>query len=100
MSSPLIRALIQTHWIASTCALVAHLGHAQVPPPAAAPAPPTPTIADKIVREALSHGRAYALLETLCTVAPHRLAGSSGAAEAVRWAKDEMARAGLENVHL
>lgn len=82
-------------------ALVAHAAHAQTTPATTpAPAAPAPTTTDRIVREALSHGRAYALLETLCTVAPHRLAGSSGAAEAVRWAKDEMARAGLENVHL
>jgi hypothetical protein len=84
--------------LAAAAWLFAHVASAQTTPPAP-PGPPA-TTADRILREALSHGRAYALLETLCTVAPRRLSGSAGAAEAVRWAKDEMVRAGLENVHL
>jgi Zn-dependent M28 family amino/carboxypeptidase len=51
-----------------------------------------------IVREALVNGRAYALLEELCTLAPHRLAGSKGAARAVEWAETTMKELGLENV--
>jgi hypothetical protein len=55
---------------------------------------------DAIVHEALAHGHAFAMLESLCTRAPKRLAGSPGADEAVKWAEAEMKSAGLENVHL
>jgi hypothetical protein len=57
-------------------------------------------ITDKILNEALAHGQSYAFLQTLCTLAPKRLSGSSGADDAVKWAENEMQRAGLENVHL
>jgi hypothetical protein len=57
-------------------------------------------VTDRIVNEALARGQAYAFLHTLCTVAPKRLSGSSGADDAVKWAEAEMLRAGLENVHL
>ncbi len=55
---------------------------------------------ERIVDEALARGRAYDMLASLCEVAPHRLAGSDGAANAVRWARDEMLAIGLENVRL
>src|SRR5436190_17642336 len=55
---------------------------------------------DSIVHEALTRGRAFAMLEALCTRAPKRLAGSAGADEAVKWGEEEMKRSGLENVHL
>jgi len=53
---------------------------------------------DRIVHEALVNGQAYELLEELCTRAPHRLAGSEGAARAVEWAEQTMKRLGLEHV--
>jgi len=52
----------------------------------------------------LEHGLgdpgAPALLAELCRRAPHRLAGSSGAEEAVAWARATMEALGLEDVHL
>jgi Iap family predicted aminopeptidase len=58
------------------------------------------SIVDTIVREALRNGQAYRNLKELCQVAPHRLAGSVGAAAAVEWARQTMIREGLENVRL
>lgn len=57
-------------------------------------------IAHLIVTEALARGQAYAKLGALCGIAPARLSGSPGAAAAVEWARAEMVRDGLENVHL
>jgi carboxypeptidase Q len=56
--------------------------------------------AGRIVRGALAEGRAWPMLEELCTAAPLRLAGSPGAERAVQWALEAMRAAGLENVHL
>ncbi len=76
---------------------------------AAAPRTPTletaaadelaPTVA-RILRAALVEGETYPKLRELCSVAPHRLSGSPGAAAAVEWAKLAMERDGLENVRL
>ena len=52
------------------------------------------------LREALLSGRSYGYLEELCTVAPHRLSASTGAASAIDWARATMEREGFENVHL
>ena len=51
-----------------------------------------------ILRGALAEGRAWPMLEELCTVAPLRLSGSPGAERAVQWALEAMRAAGLENV--
>lgn len=58
-----------------------------------------PTV-DRILREAVARGRAYDMLTDLCTTAPHRLAGSPGAAAAVEWARQTFEEVGLENVRL
>lgn len=55
---------------------------------------------DLILRSSLSEGQAYTRLAGLCAEAPHRLAGSEGAARAVAWMKAEMEREGFENVRL
>src|SRR5262245_57243101 len=54
----------------------------------------------RIYSEALAHPQAYSKLQELCTAAPHRLSGSTGAAQAVAWARAEMEALGLENVRL
>ncbi|MEW6074318.1 MAG: M20/M25/M40 family metallo-hydrolase [Planctomycetota bacterium] len=54
----------------------------------------------RILDESLARGRAYDLLVSLCAAAPHRLAGSPGAARAVEWARERMVEIGLENVRL
>lgn len=54
----------------------------------------------RLVQDALSSGQAPAMLRRLCEAAPSRLAGSPGAEAAVEWARREMIRAGLRNVHL
>jgi len=58
-----------------------------------------PTV-ESILHASLSEGEAYDLLQKLCEAAPHRLAGSAGAARAVELMKAEMERAGFENVRL
>lgn len=61
------------------------------------------TLAEEFARihgEALAHPQAYSKLQELCLAAPHRLSGSTGAAQAVLWAKKEMEAVGLENVRL
>jgi carboxypeptidase Q len=55
---------------------------------------------ERILREGLRTCTAHELLLDLCRTAPHRLSGSSGAADAVKWAKQALERAGLENVRL
>ncbi len=55
---------------------------------------------DRILAASLGSGQAYATLRDLCRTAPHRLSGSEGAEHAVQWAKEAMARAGLESVRL
>jgi len=55
---------------------------------------------ERLVRRALSEGRAYTRLAELVDVAPHRLSGSPGAAAAVEWARQTMEREGLQNVRL
>lgn len=54
--------------------------------------------ARRLVSMALANGQAYEILQDLCVTAPHRLAGSPGAARAVQWGCDTMRRLGLENV--
>lgn len=67
---------------------------------AAAPATPFRDRAAALVGMALEHGQAFAILSSLCTTAPHRLAGSAGAAQAVAWGRQQMQRLGLQNVRL
>lgn len=55
---------------------------------------------DVFLDEGLPRGKAYGLLEQLCTVAPHRLSGSEGAARAVEWGLATMQLLGFENVRL
>ena len=55
---------------------------------------------DRIIDEALGSGEAYMKLRSLCKTAPHRLSGSKGAKQAIRWAKAQMERDGLDNVRL
>ncbi len=78
-----------------------------VPPPPS-PEPPVDErvvsaheeLRGELLAEALPRCLAYEALRELCAVAPHRLAGSEGAARAVEWGADAMRRAGLENVRL
>jgi hypothetical protein len=72
---------------------------------AAVPAAPAPfdvsrwrAEVERIVAAALECGEAPRMLRELCTLAPHRLAGSPGAERAVEWALAEMQRLGFENV--
>ncbi len=82
----------------SACATTAGEGSS---PEAPAVEPGSPqAVADLLVRTALSERGTWRLLNELCTVAPHRLSGSAGAARAVTWAHDAMVAAGLENVRL
>ncbi|MCB9896485.1 MAG: M20/M25/M40 family metallo-hydrolase [Planctomycetes bacterium] len=55
---------------------------------------------ERILGEALEHGRAYVELSDLCRTAPRRLGGSPAFAAAVEWARQAMLRNGLENVRL
>ena len=55
---------------------------------------------ERIISSALGSGEAYRMLTALCTQAPHRLAGSTGAAAAVEWARQEMEQLGFDNVRL
>jgi hypothetical protein len=55
---------------------------------------------ERILRASLSEGEAYDVLARLCEAAPHRLAGSEGAARAVELMRREMERAGFEGVRL
>lgn len=57
-----------------------------------------PTQLDLLAKEALEHPGAHAMLTKLCSVAPKRLSGSKGAADAVQWARETMNSIGLENV--
>ncbi len=57
-------------------------------------------VLERIADEALAEGEAWSKLAELCAVAPHRLAGSSGAERAIAWAKAEMEADGLEHVRL
>jgi hypothetical protein len=68
-------------------------------PPEAQLRPGLPML-DPFLDEGLTRGKAYGLLEQLCTVAPHRLAGSEGAARAVEWGLATMQLLGFENVRL
>src|SRR5262245_22693077 len=78
--------------------LDALIGAGLLPPPAEIEAY-RPAV-QSLVTEALAKGRAFELLTSLCTTAPHRLAGSSGAQAAVEWAQRTMTELGLENVRL
>lgn len=60
----------------------------------------TPVYLDELLREGLADARAMEQLTELCRSAPHRLAGSEGAARAVEWGRQAMLAAGLENVRL
>jgi carboxypeptidase Q len=57
-------------------------------------------VVDRIVTTALTSPQAYPMLERLVAAAPKRLAGSPGLDAALEWARGEMQRAGLQNVHL
>lgn len=70
------------------------------PAPTTETADPRAAVVERIFAEALGTQNAHELLEELCTVAPHRLSGSDGAARAVAWGEAAMRRAGLENVRL
>lgn len=73
------------------------------PPPALAPESPRasgPVYVPELLAEGLAAPEGYALLTELCTRAPHRLAGSEGAARAVEWGREAMQRLGFENVRL
>ncbi len=70
---------------------------------ATGPALPPTTLEElraRLLAEGLPACAAHERLRELCTVAPHRLAGSRGAARAVEWARGAMEQAGLENVRL
>ena len=55
-------------------------------------------VVDRILSASLQSGQAYTRLQSLCTKAPHRLAGSQGLEDAVEWALDVMREDGLQNV--
>jgi len=57
-------------------------------------------VAGKIIDEALANGQAYSRLRELCLQIGPRLSGSPAAAAAVEWSRQEMVKAGLDNVHL
>lgn len=59
-----------------------------------------PEVFTRIYDEALAHPEAFSKLQGLCTAAPHRLSASTGAVQAVAWARGEMEAIGLENVRL
>lgn len=92
-----------------TALVLAGLLALQAPVPVATPGPfpdaeavvaPYAETVERILREAIARGQAYDSLVDLCTTAPHRLSGSTGAAAAVEWSRQAMEAAGLENVHL
>ncbi len=63
----------------------------------------TPTakhFSSKLLEAGLRENGAFAMLQELCTKAPHRLSGSDGAALAVELTKQMMIDRGLANVHL
>jgi Zn-dependent M28 family amino/carboxypeptidase len=57
-------------------------------------------IRDRLVKEGLVKGQAYAMLTDLCTNVGHRLSGSPAADKAVSWAERTMTKAGLDRVRL
>lgn len=59
-----------------------------------------PVYVPELLAEGLRDPRGHALLTELCARAPHRLAGSEGAARAVAWGEEAMRRLALENVRL
>ena len=61
---------------------------------------PIPAKLELLAAEALARPGAFAMLESLCNTAPHRLAGSPGAENAVHWAEETMRSIGLENVRV
>src|SRR5262249_50946423 len=84
-------------------------------PPLAAPAQPAPSdgaasaaplgpsgpvFVPELRDAALADPQAFAFLKELCTTAPHRLAGSAGAARAVEWGRTTMQRIGFDDVRL
>ena len=72
------------------------------PAEAVAPAPARsgPPMLPPLLEEGLARGQAFDILRELCDVAPHRLAGSSGADRAVEWAAACMERLGFDEVRL
>lgn len=74
------------------------VGAGLLPPPPAIEA--YRPVVQSLVREALAKGQAFELLTSLCTTAPHRLAGSPGAQAAVEWGQRTMTGLGLQNVRL
>jgi hypothetical protein len=110
MSPSLRRALLASPFLLSACHAPAEPALATaveevsgVPLEAAGPRARTvasPVFLDEFLREGLADPRAMEQLTELCSVAPHRLAGSQGAARAVEWGRQAMLAAGLENVRL
>ena len=56
--------------------------------------------ADRIIESVMAGNDAYAKLETLCLDIGHRLSGSKGLEQAVKWTADAMRSDGQENVRL
>ena len=67
---------------------------------AARPAPDRAEVVRALMGAALERGEAYSMLQELCAEAPHRLAGSAGAANAEAWARRKLESLGLANVRL
>jgi hypothetical protein len=109
-------------WLVASLVLAACSAAPAAPPApnAAPPAPPAPPVARlepaassvspeieayrpavlALLKEGLARGQAYSKLAELVAVAPHRLAGSAGAAAAVAWCEERMRLDGLDNVRL
>ena len=56
--------------------------------------------ADRIIESVMARNDAYAKLETICLDIGHRLSGSKGLEQAVKWTADAMRSDGQENVRL
>lgn len=65
---------------------------------AQAPNEPILTNARELMREALRAGEAYPKLQSLVIAAPKRLAGTSGAEDALQWAEERLKLDGWENI--
>jgi hypothetical protein len=74
--------------------------------PASEPVVATPiadsyrSTAKQIIAATLAGNEAYAKLERLCDDTPHRLSGSPGLEQAIRWAASQMRSDGHENVRI
>jgi hypothetical protein len=97
-SLPLIAALSRGGALALGCALTTLPAFSR--PQFAGDVAERAAAVEHLVDSALTSGQAYRMLTGLCTRAPHRLAGSTGAAAAVEWARQEMERLGFDKVRL